>query len=99
MGRVREVTQDRRKSRDTCEGEARMRHTFRLENPIVGETSKVQVWTSGPGSPKVLNPDLSWGPVLPRWMNPNPNIGSSSCANPVQKVREPDHGQSSCGHS
>jgi len=58
------------------------------------EPSEVRVRTSGPGLPKVLNMDLNRGPVLPGSMNPNLNIGSGSCPNLVQNVREPDHGQS-----
>jgi len=39
-------------------------------------------------------PQLRFG--LARNTNPNLNIGSGSCANLVQHVREPDHGQSRC---
>ena len=41
-------------------------------------------------------PQLRFGPA--RNMNPNLNIGSGSCANLVQHVREPDHGQSTKFH-
>jgi hypothetical protein len=55
---------------------------------------EVRVRTPGSGSPKVVEPgpQLRFGPA--RDMNLNLNIGSGSCANLVQQVREPDHGQS-----
>jgi hypothetical protein len=43
----------------------------------------------------MLNPDPSKGSGPAICMNPDLNIGSGSCVNPVHGVREPDRGQSS----